>query len=477
MGIKKNYTYSILYQLIIMFLPLLTVPYISRVLGSEGVGISSFTNSIMQYFLLAGTLGVSLYGSRTIAYVRDNKFERSTTFWEIFLLITFSCIIAFIFFVSYIIFWGGKYQFIYLAQTLNLIGAFLDISWFFTGLEEFKKLVSRNFIVRILSVILIFVLVKKSSDVWKYVVLLGGTSIVGSLVMWVYVPIYVSRPLFSTLHPLKHLRDVFKLFVPQIAIQVYIILNKTILGILTTPSQVGVFAQSEKVIKMSLALVTATGAVMLPRISNTLAQGERVKANYYISKSFQFASFLSIPMAIGLIGISYDFVPWFFGLDFVEARIVIPILSIILVSIAWSNVIGIQFMIPLGEEKNFGLSVVYGAGISLGFNLLLIPRYEAIGAAVATAITELSVTAFQVYFMRNILPLKSMFHGITKDLSAALIMLGAIEAIRFIWSSHSFLFILFQITVGSLSYFLALFALKSPILIEIINQIKSRFPK
>jgi len=420
-SIARNFMYNLLLQIVTLFMPLITVPYVSRILGKEGIGVYSYTLSIAQYFIILGTLGISMYGNRQIAYVRDDKEEMSKTFWSIIFLQAITTSIAL---VVYILIFGINkvYGLIYLIQAINIIAATIDISWLYMGLEDFKKTVTRNLAVKIIGVICIFIFVKNYNDLHKYIIINGLMILLGNLVMWMYTPKVVSKVKIKISDIKEHLVPVLQLFVPQVAIQIYAVLDKTMLGTLANTGEVGLYEQSQKIVKLVLGLVTSLGVVMLPRMSNTFASGDNKKMNEYLNKSLKGVSYVSIPMAVGLAGISNEFVPWFFGIDFSSVSYLIIILTPILFLIALSNVLGTQYLLPSNRTKEFTASVTMGAIINAILNFILIPEYKAVGSCIATVIAESSVTLVQYIALRKNIKKKSLFKSIVKYAFAATIM-------------------------------------------------------
>ena len=191
-SITKNYIFNLVYQLLLIIMPIITTPYLSRVLGAENIGIYSYTLSITTYFILIGSLGVSLYGQREIAYLQDKAYERSKTFIEIFIMKLLALSVSLIiFYFTFCL--NGDYSLYYKILILEIIANIIDISWFFQGLEEFKKTVSRNIIVKLISVLLIFILVKSSNDLSKYFAIYVLSTFLGNFSMWIYLPKYLQK--------------------------------------------------------------------------------------------------------------------------------------------------------------------------------------------------------------------------------------------------------------------------------------------
>lgn len=400
-SITKNYIYNLIYQILILILPLVTTPYISRVLGAENIGIYSYTLSIVTYFILFGSLGVALYGQREIAYYQKYKKKYSRIFWEIVILRTITMMISLVLF--YFIFVNGnQYQIYYKILILELIGNCIDISWFFQGLEEFKKTVIRNMIIKLISVISIFTFVKSQNDLRIYFWIYVLSTTIGNASLWLYLPKFLTKVKIKELHLFRHLKPTLGLFVPQIAVQVYTVLDRTMIGaIITDKSEVGFYDQSQKIIKLLMTIITSLGTVMLPRIANTFASGEKEKINEYMKKSFSMVFLLAFPMVFGIISVSRAFVPIFFGAGYDKVATLMNIISPIILFIGLSNVTGTQYLLPTKRQREYTISVIVGAITNIVMNACLIWKFGAIGASIGTVIAEFTVTIVQLYFVRK----------------------------------------------------------------------------
>jgi len=467
MSIVKNYIYNVVYQLTTLIIPIITIPYVSRVLGSNGVGINAYTSSIIQYFILLGTIGISLYGNREIAYVREDKVKLSNTFWSIFYLKIITTFVAYLLFLIYLSF-IDKYQSIFFIQSIYIIAAAVDISWLYMGLEDFKKTVVRNLLVKIIGVIFIFIFVKAPEDLWKYVFILSFAQLLGNLSLWFYLPFTVEKVKVTLCDIQKHLMPSISLFIPQIAIQIYVVLNKTMLGVFSNPNEVGYFDNADKVVKIILSIVTAMGTVMLPRVSNTFARGELGQVKHYVNISFKFVSYMSMPLMFGIVAIAFDFAPWFFGREFEKTGILMAIISPIIVLIAWSNVIGNQYLMPTGRVKDYTISVSSGALVNFILNLFLIDKYFSIGAAVSTLFAELTVTTVQFYLVRKELNVRQMIYSTRKFFISGLIMYFIVQYIGTFFEIGIKTLII-QFVVGIFSYFSLLVLLKSKLNKRLLN--------
>ena len=474
-SLTKNYIYNLSYQIIILILPLLTAPYISRVLGAENIGIYSYTISITTYFVTFGALGIALYGQREIAYLQNDKKEYSKTFYEIILLRAIAMFISLTIFYFVFVFKQNEYQIYYRILLLEIIGNLFDISWFFQGLEEFKKTVMRNTIVKILSLISIFSFVKTRDDLYIYFIIYVLSIFIGNISLWFYLPKYVKKTKIKELNVFRHFKPTIALFIPQIAIQVYTLLDKTMIGtIIADKAEVGYYDQSQKIIKVVLTVVTSLGTVMMPRIANTYAEGNKKKIEEYMSKSFNMVFFLAFPIVFGIIIISDVFVPIFFGDGYIPVINLMKVISPIILLIGLSNVTGTQYLLPTKRQKEFTLSVVFGACVNFSLNMFLIPRYGALGASVGTVLAELTVSCIQAYFVKDDFNIKNIIRLSWKYVFSSLIMF-AICSVCGVFIHSNWISAIIQIVIGGLTYITVLLILKDSFLMDIVNKLLIKF--
>lgn len=471
MQIIKNFLWNSSYQLFVLVVPFVTIPYISRVLGPSGVGINAYTNSIIQYFILIGSLGFSLYGNREIAYNRENKQKYTEIFWEICLLRALMIIISSILFFVFILLYS-KYKVAFIMQYFSLLAVIFDISWFFMGMENFRVTVIRNIIVKLFSVLSIFIFVKNSGDIIIYIFILSGSTLLGNLTMFPYLKSYLVNIDFFTLKIWRHLKPSLVLFIPQIAINIYIVLNKTMLGRLDSVTASGYFDNSDRVIKVLLAIITATGTVMLPHIANAYAKGELNKIKRFLKFFFDFVSFLSIPLMFGVMAISQYFAIWFFGKDFASVGVIMQIEAIMIPIMAWSNVIGAQYLLPENRNKDYTIAVTIGAILNLFLNIPLILLWGASGAAIATVISELGVTSYELYRISSEIKISLFFKEVWKYFVSGLIMFLSIFYLNKLLRFNVILLFL-DVLVGVVIYIGVLILLKSSFLRSALTKIKS----
>ncbi len=475
-SIVKNYIYNLIYQMLTIILPLVTTPYLSRVLGAGPIGIYGYTLSIVTYFILFGSLGIAMYGQREIAYVQDKKEEQSKTFWEIVIFRVITMTVALIiFYLTFCL--KGEYSLYYKILILELVANAIDISWYFQGVEDFGKTVVRNIIVKSLSLVCIFIFIKSPEDLWKYFLIYTLANLLGNLTMWMYIPKILPKIRLKELNLTKHIKPTLALFVPQIATQIYVVLDKTMVGNITgNMSEVGYYEQAQKIVKALMLVVTALGTVMSSRIANTYALKKDNEIKKYLEKSFNAVWFLGIPITLGLIAITPKMVPWFYGDGF---NSVIPLLiatSPIILIIGLSNVTGSQYLIQVGNQRVFTISVTTGAVVNVIFNFILINMLGTIGAVISSNLAEISVLVVQLYYLREKIKIKNIFKNSWKYIISGIIMSIVVYAIS-IKMNTSCINTLIQICIGGILYFILLIIFKEQFINEIINKILNNIKK
>ena len=473
-SIKKNYIYNMIYQVLTLVLPLITTPYLSRVLGAEGIGIYGYTFSIVTYFVLFGSLGVAMYGQREIAYAGDNREKRHKIFVEVnifrFITIALATIVYTIIFLR-----NNPYQVYYRILLFELWAAAFDISWFFQGMEEFKKTVIRNVLVRICSVGLVFLLVKTKEDLVKFVLIYSLADFIGNLSLWMYLPQYAKNIKVSNINIWKHFIPILMLFIPQIANQVYKILDTTMIGkLVIDKAETGYYEQSQKVIRLLLTIVTSLGVVMVPRMASTFASGDKEKVNEYMKMSFKFVFFLAFPLMFGIISIANSFVPLFFGEGYNKVILLIRIISPILLLMGIANVVGTQYLLPTKRQKEYTLSVTIGVIANFFLNYFFIKRYASIGAAIATVLSQLIVDFAQLYYIRKDINVVKILSLCKKYFYSSFIMYIFCLITGLLVSGGYVFKIAAQVVVGIIVYFTMLIILKDDYIYKFLNTLKNK---
>ena len=450
-SVKKNFMYNTAYQILILIIPLVTAPYLSRVIGAEGIGIYSYTYSIAYYFGLFILLGLNNYGNRKIAQVKDNKEKLSKEFLSIYLMQVMMSIIVIGIYGIYITLNNYTYKIIQVIQIVYLISVALDINWLFFGLEKFKITVTRNFLIKILTFICIFIFVKNEQDLWVYTLIMSLSYLISQCCLFPFLKKIIQPVKVTFKDVIKHIKPNLILFIPAISVSVYKVMDKIMLGSMTNMTTVGFYENAEKIINIPTTIITALGTVMLPRVSNLVSNGKEEEAKRYTDISMKFMMFLAIPFTLGIMAVIENLAPIYFGEDFALTGTFAKYLSLTLPFVSWANVIRTQYLLPKEKDKLYIVSIISGAVINLVFNLILIKQYQGMGAIISTIMAEFTVMIIQTVYVINKMNIKQYFKETVFFLIKGLIMYFLVISLES-WIENIIILIILQVIYGVLIY-------------------------
>ena len=474
-SIKKNYIFNTCYQILTLLTPLITTPYISRVLGADGIGVVSYAESIVSYFVIFATLGIFTYGQREISYVQDSKRERSIVFWNTKLLQFFTSALVLCVYVAYLFI--TRASILYFILAVNILAVAVDVTWFFQGMEEFGKTVFRNILFKVLNIAYVFLVIKTKEDVLWYAFGLAIFTFLSNLSLWGYLPKYIQKISIKELKPFSALPVVLTLFVPTIAIQVYTVLDKTMIGIITGSSfENGYYEQALKISRMVLMLVASLGTVMIPRIGYHFQKGDNEEVKRLMYRGYRFVWFLGVPLCFGLISVADNMVPWFFGDGFDTVAVLLKILAFIILAIGINNVTGLQYLIPTKRQNTFTLTVIIGATTNFLLNMVLIRNFQAVGAAIASVTAETVIAIVQLLIVRKELsPWRLIKEGIHYYIAGGIMLIALFFEGRFL--SPSIVHTGIMVLTGAMLYFVVLLILRDEFLFSNMKTVLGRFKK
>lgn len=400
-SVKKNFLYQSAYEILVIILPLITSPYISRVLGPENLGIYSYTYSIAYYFSLFASLGIKYYGNRRIAQARNSKQELSKVFSEIlYIHLITSCIILVIY-LGYVAFWVKENQIYSYIQAIYVLGSVFDLNWFFFGMEKFDVTVKRNTIIKILTVVSMFIFVRRRTDLIIYIWIMALGNLFAQLYLWTKIKKEVTICKVSIDASFQHLKPLCLLFIPLAASSIYQVLSKIILGNIAGEYQLGLFDNTQKLINIPMSLVIAFGNVMLPKMSNMFKNCDQEKGMLYLERTVPLIMCIAFSLCFGLISVADIFAPVFWGKDFAEASKLVAFNALVIPFYAFANMLRTQFLIPRGKDQVYTFAMVGGAVINVIVNIILIPFYGAMGAVYGNIAAEASVSIIQAVWIRK----------------------------------------------------------------------------
>ena len=458
MKVIKNYLYNLSYQILTIILPIITVPYVTRIFTSEALGNYVFYNSIVSYFSLFAMLGIGVYGTKQIAAASDV----SSTFWNIYVIQLIASILAMAVYIIAIFSIPQMGGIIPLIVGITLFAKMIDISWLFSGKEDFKKITIRNVVIRIIGVISIFTFVKSSDDLYLYVFLIVIFDFLGQFVMWVPAKKFIKRPSFNAKIMKKNLHPIVLLFLPQVAISLYVVLDRTLLGLLGSYSDVGIYEQGQKLISILLKVVSSLGVVMLPRVANLLSERRDKEAQNMVKFSFILYNLIIFPMMFGLIAVNEVFVKLFLGQNFQDVKYVLYVIVFNIMFVGWTNILGYQVLVVRNKNKEFMLSTTIPAFVSVAVNIAIIPFFGYIGASITSVVVEILVFAIQWYYSRNIINKNLLFNkDLAKIICSSLVMFGAVMLCKMLLGLDGIVGLAIYLAVGGVSYLGMIFLLKT----------------
>lgn len=421
-SIKKNFAFNSAYQILNIIVPLVTTPYLSRTIGATGNGLFTYTQSIANYFVLFANLGITNYGVREIASCGNDRAKRSRTFWNLFAMNLVSGFTVAAVYFAYCFTLGAENLLLSLLWSLWVIGAVVDVTWLLNGCQEFKVPMVRNFCTRLAGMCLIFLLVHSESDTWAYVFSIATPYLANALLVWPFTKRYVDhvRPTWREMLP--HFKPNLLLFIPVIATSLYTLLDKVMLGAMAGMEQAGLYDYAEKISKMPMAIITALGAVVLPRMTEVIAAGRHDEAKGLVGTTMWFMEACAMALTFGIIAVAPEFVPAFFGTGYEECVPLMRILSVIIPLICSTNVIGVQYLVPSHRDRAFTISVLVGAAVNISINAVTLTRWGAMAAAFATVAAEISVLVAQALFVRGELDLTRALVGALPFMAIGLAM-------------------------------------------------------
>lgn len=446
--VNKNFLYNLIYQFFTFIIPLVTVPYISRILGANNIGIYSYTYSIINYFMLASMLGINNYGSKEIAKNSSNILNKSKSFFSIYYLQLICTILMVIFFTFFYLLFDYENKIILLIQVIYLISCAFDINWYFFGVEKFKITISRNIIVKIISIFLIFIFVKTQKDLWIYTLILSCSTLISQLYLWIYLKNEIQFVKVNLKDVFSNLPNCLMLFIPVIAYSIYRVTDKTMIGALADTIQLGNYESAEKIINIPLSIVSALGTVMLPHMAKT----NESEFDEKISYTFKLCFFILFPIFIGLMIIATDFSYIFFGKEYIYTPTIIRSLLITILFSGVTNIIRNNYLIPKSKNNIYVKSTIFGAIINIILNSVFIKNYGAYGACIGTIAAEFVVMIYQVLKTRNNI---DYIHNIKKTFPffiKSTIMGGVVYIIGFFIKTNLLYKIIFQLILGVIIY-------------------------
>lgn len=448
---KTNFVFQMLYQVVTLAIPLIIAPYLTRTLGDSALGIYTYTYSIVFCFMAIGRLGIDKHGQRVIASVRDDSTKLRSTFWSLYTVHIFFTVLSLLLYFGFVFFFGEKYRDVYLLQGIALAGVLFDVTWFFYGIENFKFVVLENLCIKISELLLIFTFVKSRDDLWVYTLIMSMSICFGFIVILPYVLKNVKPIKFTWGDITQHLKPLFILFVAVIATTIYHMIDKTLLGLLSTEANVAYYEYANKIVNVPVNLVYVMGTVLMPRACAYAAKGDQDNQLKYMNYSLRFVCFLGFGTVFGLISVSELFSVIYYGKEFAYSGGVMMALCPVIVVLGIENIIRTQYMIPNHMDKQFTGCLLATAAINLTISAALIPALGVYGAVVGTIIAEVACCFIQILICRSFISLSKIFKVGMPYIVSGVVMHIVITIIKGHYNS-SIGDLLLQIIIGGCLY-------------------------
>ena len=467
-SLKWNFILNTFLQVLNVIAPLLTAPYVSRVLGVNQIGIYSYSYSINYYFVMLVGLGTATYGIIEISKVRDSKEERSRAFWGIELITIMTSVICILVWICTSLVYK-EYTKIMLVMTMYLLAAVFDISWFFLGIEKVKYTVFINSIFKIIGVVLIFIFIKKTDDLIKYTAILSGSLMLGNLSMWIFLPRFVSNSTVTVQNILYHIKGTVLYFIPTIASSVYMVLDKTLIGAIThNAAENGYYEQATKIINLVKTVTfTSLNTLLGSRMAYLFAHNEKKEIVHKRDFALNYVLLVGIGACFGLIGISKNFVPIFFGGEYGNVIIFLILMTPLIPVMGISNLIGNLYYNPSGQRKKSTILLVIGCCVNIVLNAVFIPIFNGCGAIIASIIAEVLISIMYVHCSKGFVTFAQLMKFSWKKILSGVIMMIVVIAVdRF--CGDGIITLMLQLTFGVLTYLVMLIVLRD----AFVNQCK-----
>lgn len=454
-SIKRNFIYNVGYQLLQIAIPIVTTPYVSRVLGAERIGVYSFTNAVVGYFVLVAALGMSTYGVRAIASVRDDPEECSRQFWGAFAAQAGVAVVVLMAYFGFMATVGRAEAIYYLLWLPMVAKSLIDVSWFLFGLEDFGFTTARSLFFRVLGVFCIFGFVRSPQDLDIYILITGGTALLSNISIWPRALSHISfvRPTVEEIR--RHFLASLGLFVPVIATSLYNSLDKVMLGVISGTTEVGFYEYAGRMCSITASVMGAMGTVMLPRVSSYIGTGRTDEAKELVGTALWLMLAMAFAFSFGLASVAPTFVPVFFGDEFLPCTVLMSVLAVTIPLLSVSNVLGRQWLLPNKRDVLYTRSVFAGAVVDIALNVFLMPSMGALGASLSTIAAEAAVCLAQVRYVHGELPIWRFLVSSAPFCVFGIVMFVSVRAFDRVatqlWGTTA-LTLLTDIAVGALVY-------------------------
>jgi len=477
-NLKSNFLYNTLLTVTGLITPLITFPYVTRILGPEGIGLSNFANSIVQFFLIITALGIPLYGVKLIAQAKNNIIERTQIFKE--LIVIRAVLTFFVLFIYIALVFTLKQTFehinFYLWGIAVLIINIFEINWLFSGIEDFKYITIRSLIIQIIQIVCLFLVVKSKNDVLIYFLLPFLFSLITIVINLKYARNFLLfEDSLKKLELRKHLKPLSIIFLSLAAISLYNLFDTVLLGLFKSDFQVGIYTAAMKINRIPIAFIMALVPIMIPRISVAVAENNINEIIRLSEKTILFVITFSIPIMGVVFFLAPEIIHLLAGKDFLQAVSTIRIISPIALIIGLTNNFSMQLLIPLGKEKQLLYAVLIGAFISIILDVILIPIFDENGAAITNVLSELAVLIACFIFTNKTIKIAIPYKSIVINLITVLPIFPLTLIARNFFNSDTIILVCVLLPYLFIFLLAQIFILKNYVVRELILSTLGKF--
>ena len=451
-SISKNLFFQYVYQVLILVIPLILAPYLSRTLKETALGVFSYANSIASYFVALAMLGIARHGQRIISENSNNELQLRKSFWSLFAVHCIVSIISLIVYVLVVLLFIKSDRLVFIIETFYVASALFDITWLFYGLENFKSVVIKNAIVKIVECICIFLFVKEPNDLMIYAFINAVSILLGQIIVTPQAIKMVKPVKFGLEDAKKHIKPLLVFSISVIASFMYTVFDKTLLGLMSTKDNVAFYEYSNKIVNVPKTIIGVTGTVMFPRACRLAAQGTVEGQRRYINYSYIITSFIGMASMFGLIGISTPFAIVYFGKSFQTCGKIMALMSPLVYVVGAGDIIRTQYMIPNHMDKEFNICIILNAVINLVLSIIFIPIIGGYGAVLGSVSAEVFGFVVQIIICRRFINVRDIIKELLPFSVIGALMLVSIQAISFGIDMILPVKLLIEVGVGGIVY-------------------------
>ncbi|MCR5188535.1 MAG: flippase [Treponema sp.] len=476
-SLKLNALFNVIRNILRLIFPLITFPYVSRVLMPEGIGKVNFANSIVMYFFIIASLGIGSYGIREAAKIRNDRLALTKFTKEMLTINMVSTLASYVLLAASLLLVRkfDSYRILIIVNSSSIILNTIGFEWLYSALEEYGYITLRSIIFQFVSLALTFILVRNSDDVVNYALVSVISNVGSNVCNLVHARKYLDLKAKVKLEIKKHLKPIFLLFFSSIAITVFSILDTSMVGFIKDDVEVGYYTSASKIVRMIRDLFPAISTVMFARVSYYVGRKEDDKIKEVSGQIFNLFYALTIPICLGFILLMKPILLVMCGQEFLPAVVVGQVLAPLVILSSISGYLSGALLISYGREKIYMYIEVGAALLDVVLNFILIPKYGALGAGIATLATEF------VMFIVFHISVKDVISGVKIKKSLIQYIISSLIMALVVYMEIKFLPLspILQILVGALSgaliYFVLLLIMKNEFLQNTLNNLKSKF--